>query len=74
MSEKIFEQICGILGTFLVASFVLGLAWGISAGFAGFWGGLPFWIISLGVLGLILYDLWDSTIRGRKNDDTPSLQ
>ncbi len=57
------EKIGGFLGTFMVATFVLGLATGISQGFAGFWGGLPFWIISLFVLGLIFYDLWDSCLR-----------
>ncbi|MAN81209.1 MAG: hypothetical protein CMM77_04250 [Rhodospirillaceae bacterium] len=63
MRSRVFEQFCGILGTAMVAAFVLGLAWGISHGFAGFWGGLPFWVISLGVLGLVLYDLWDSTLK-----------
>ena len=53
----------------MVAIFVLGLAEGISSGFAGFWGGLPFWVISLSVLVLVFYDLWDSTIRKSKPSD-----
>lgn len=63
MSEMIIKRFCAVLGTALVATFVLGLAEGISAGFAGFWGGLPFWLISIGVLLLILYDAWDSTFK-----------
>lgn len=63
MSEMIIKRFCAVLGTALVATFVLGLAEGISAGFAGFWGGLPFWLISIGVLLLIFYDVWDSTFK-----------
>ena len=57
------EKITGLIGTALVAVFVLGLAESISSGFAGFWGGLPFWVISLSVLALIVYDFWDSCLR-----------
>jgi hypothetical protein len=57
------NKIAGLLGFFLVASFVLGLAESISAGFAGFWRGLPFWIISVSVLSLIAYDYWDTCLR-----------
>lgn len=63
MPPAMIEKICGVIGVSLVALFVLGLAESISSGFAGFWGGLPFWVISLGVLGLIFYDLWDSCLR-----------
>jgi hypothetical protein len=66
MSAAIIEKISAILGSMVVAVFVLGLAWGISAGFAGFWGGLPFWVISLSVLALVFYDLWESTFRKKK--------
>jgi sterol desaturase/sphingolipid hydroxylase (fatty acid hydroxylase superfamily) len=59
MVDKIF----GFVGLFLVVSFVLGLAEGITSGFAGFWGGLPFWVISVGVLLLVAYDYWDSCLR-----------
>lgn len=57
------DKISGLIGTLLVAVFVLGLAESISSGFAGFWGGLPFWIISMFVLSLISYDYWDSCLR-----------
>ena len=55
------------LGTALVMIFIFGLAHSISSGFAGFWGGLPFWVIALFVMGMALYDFWDETIR-KKND------
>ncbi len=49
--------------TLLVAGFVLGLAHSISTGFAGFWRGLPFWVIALFVLSLAGYDAWDEGVR-----------
>lgn len=69
MSAAIFKRISALIGSLMVAIFVLGLAEGISSGFAGFWGGLPFWVISLSVLVLVFYDLWDSTIRKKKPSD-----
>jgi hypothetical protein len=59
MVDKIF----GLLGFILVATFVLGLAHSISTGFAGFWRGLPFWVISVSILSLIIYDYWDTCVR-----------
>lgn len=55
--------IVGLVGTVLVMIFVLGLAYSISTGFAGFWGGLPFWVIALFVLSMAVYDFWDECIR-----------
>ena len=69
MFADIIEKISALIGSLMVAVFVLGLAAGISSGFAGFWGGLPFWVISLSVLVLVFYDLWDSTIRKKKPSD-----
>lgn len=63
MSPATIEKISGLIGSFLVAGFVLGLAESISTGAAGFWGGFPFWIICIAVLGLVSYDLWDSCFR-----------
>ena len=57
------DIINGLIGALLVSAFVLGLAESISSGFAGFWGGLPFWIISVPILGLVFYDYWDTCIR-----------
>ncbi len=57
------EKIFGLIGVSLVAVFVLGLAESISAGAAGFWGGLPFWVICFAVLVLVVYEFWDSCLR-----------
>ncbi len=66
MSPATIEKISGLIGSFLVAGFVLGLAESISSGAAGFWGGLPFWIICIAVLVLVFYDFWDSCFRSKK--------
>ena len=63
MSAATLEKIFGLIGVSLIAVFVLGLAHSISAGAAGFWGGLPFWVICFAVLTLIFYDFWDSCLR-----------
>ena len=53
---KLSEKITIFFGIALVAIFVLGLAWSISTGLAGFWKGLPFWIIVIFCLYLLIYD------------------
>ena len=53
---KLSEKLTIILGIVLFSIFVLGLAWSISTGMAGFWRGFPFWIIVLFVLFLLIYD------------------
>jgi len=53
---KLSEKITIFLGIALVAIFVLGLAWSISTGLAGFWKGLPFWIIVIFCLYLLILD------------------
>ncbi len=63
MSPATIEKISGLIGVALIAVFVLGLAESISSGAAGFWGGFPFWVICLAVLGLVFYDFWDSCLR-----------
>lgn len=63
MSFGTIEKISGLTGLILVASFVLGLAESISSGFAGFWGGLPFWVITLSILPLVIFDFWDTCMR-----------
>ena len=50
---KISEKLTIILGITLVSIFVIGLAWSVSTGLAGFWRGLPFWIIVLFCLFLL---------------------
>ena len=63
MNKTLDEKISGLLGSFIVTIFVLGLAESISSGAAGFWGGLPFWVICISVLPLVYFDFWDSCIR-----------
>ena len=53
---KLSEKIAIYLGVALVSMFVIGLAWSISTGLAGFWKGLPFWFIIIFVLLLLIYD------------------
>ena len=60
---KLSEKITIFLGIALVAIFVIGLAWSISTGLAGFWKGLPFWIIVLFCLYLLIVD----SLRSIKN-------
>lgn len=59
------RKITGLIGLGLMFTFILGLAHSISTGFAGFWGGLPFWIIAISVLSLVVYDYWDECLRKR---------
>ena len=53
---KLSEKITIFLGMALVSIFVIGLAWSISTGLAGFWKGLPFWIIVMFCLYLLVID------------------
>ena len=53
---KLSEKITIILGIALVTIFVIGLAWSISTGLAGFWRGLPFWFIVIFCLYLLIVD------------------
>ncbi len=53
---KLSEKLTILLGTVLFGLFVIGLAWSISTGLAGFWRGLPFWVIIIFVLFLLIYD------------------
>ena len=63
MLSETSRSIVGLIATALVMTFVLGLAHSISTGFAGFWGGLPVWIIALSVLAMAVYDFWDECLR-----------
>ena len=53
---KVSEKFTIFLGITLVGIFVIGLAWSISTGLAGFWKGLPFWIIVIFCLCLLIAD------------------
>ncbi|MCR9256258.1 MAG: hypothetical protein NXI16_09200 [Alphaproteobacteria bacterium] len=61
------KKICAVLGTLTLATFIIGLAQSITSGFAGFWGGLPFWIIAIVVLSMAAYDAWEETFARKKN-------
>ena len=63
MTSPLVRIVTGLIGLALLALFVLGLSHSISTGFAGFWGGLPFMIITIVVLGLVAYDFWDQCLR-----------
>ena len=53
---KLSEKITIFIGIALVGIFVMGLAWSISTGLAGFYRGIPFWIIDIFCLCLLIYD------------------
>ena len=53
---KLSEKLTILLSGILVAVFLVGLAWSISTGLAGFYKGIPFWIIVIFCLGLLIYD------------------
>ena len=53
---KLSEKLTILIGILLVAIFLIGLAWSISTGLAGFYKGLPFWFIVIFCLGLLIYD------------------
>ena len=65
MTTDKVKAVTGMISTIILFGFILGLAHSISTGFAGFWGGLPFWVISIFVLSLVAYDYWDSCLRKR---------
>ncbi len=53
---RLSEKLTILIGILFVAIFLIGLAWSISTGLAGFYKGLPFWVIVIFVLGLLIYD------------------
>lgn len=62
MKDRI-KSVTGLIAFLTLAAFIIGLAHSISTGFAGFWGGFPFWVISIFVLSLAAYDYWDECLR-----------
>lgn len=59
--------VSGATSAVVMLSFITGLAYSISTGFAGFWGGLPFWCIAVSVLAMVVYDFYDECIRRKNN-------
>ena len=53
---KLSEKLTILIGIILVGVFLIGLAWSISTGLAGFYKGLPFWFIVIFCMGLLIYD------------------
>ena len=53
---KLSEKLTILIGVILVGVFLIGLAWSISTGLAGFYKGLPVWFIVIFCLGLLIYD------------------
>lgn len=53
----------GLIATAAIVTFIVGLAHSISTGFAGFWGGLPFWVISVTVLVMAIYNFYEDCLR-----------
>ena len=66
---KLSERITIFIGIALVGTFVIGLAWSISTGLAGFWRGLPFWFIVIFCLSLLIYDSLKSIKKSSKTDN-----
>ncbi len=65
MSQKQIDMASAFIGSMLLSVFMVGLAHSISTGAAGFWGGLPFWVIVIFSLCLVWYDFWDSCLKKR---------
>ena len=63
MVSRLVDIITGLIGVTMVSAFVIGLSYSISTGFAGFFGGLPFAIITAAVLAMVAYDFWDQCLR-----------
>lgn len=62
MEKAPLNGFSAFIATAIFAIFVIALAQSISAGFAGFWGGLPFWMIVIFVLSLAVYNFFEETI------------
>jgi hypothetical protein len=66
MLSSATKIIVGLIATAMMITFIVGLAHSISTGFAGFWGGLPFWIISVAVLSMAVYDFFEECVLKKK--------
>lgn len=64
--SRLTTIIVAAVATALMATFVIGLSYSISTGFAGFWGGLPFMVIIIFVIALAVYDFWEDAIKKGK--------
>ena len=60
---KFSEKLTIFIGIFLVGVFVVGLAWSISTGLAGFVRGIPFWVIVIFCISLLFYDSYKAIVK-----------
>jgi len=60
---KLSEKFTIFLGIALVGIFVIGLAWSISTGLAGFERSIPFWIIVIFCIFLLFYDSYKAIVK-----------
>jgi len=63
MFTGITKTVMAFIATAGLITFIVGLAYSISVGFAGFWGGLPFWIIAVSVLLMAVYDFYGECVK-----------
>ena len=63
MISRRINIILGLIAVGGLIAFITGIAYSISTGFAGFWGGLPFWVISVTVLSAAVYNFYEETIK-----------
>jgi hypothetical protein len=63
MYSNTTKLIVGLIAAVMMATFIIGLAHSISTGFAGFLGGLPFWVIAVSVLAMMIYNYWEDFVR-----------
>ena len=63
MFTGLTKVIVAFIATASLIIFITGLAYSISTGFAGFWGGLPFWVIAVTVLLMATYDFYDECFK-----------
>ena len=68
MISRAAKIIVGLIATAIMITFIVELAHSISTGFAGFWGGLPFWVISVSVLSMAVYNFWEDCVRKKKDN------
>ena len=57
------KLLMGFIGTAILVTFIGGLPYSISTGFAGFDGGLPFMVIAIVICSAAIYDFWDECVR-----------
>ena len=62
MLDRATTIIVAAIATLGLIGFIVGLAESITSGFAGFWGGLPFWVIAIFVLLMAVYDFWEDAV------------